>query len=88
MHRPRTRVAVSPYKLAPIIYTVLTGIDPLYKTISRSRSLDNNILNKILGGEEEEEGEANSREESLIASRNYPPPPVPYVLRGEVSPQS
>lgn len=85
MHRPRTRVAVSPYKLAPIIYTVLTGIDPLYKTISRS--LDNNILNKILGGEEEE-GEANSREESLIASRNYPPPPVPYVLRGEVSPQS
>lgn len=86
MHRPRTRVAVSPYKLAPIIYTVLTGIDPLYKTISRS--LDNNILNKILGGEEEEEGEANSREESLIASRNYPPPPVPYVLRGEVSPQS
>ena len=88
MHRPRTRVAVSPYKLAPIIYTVLiAGIDPLYKTISRSRSLDNNILNKILGGEEEE-GEANSREESLIASRNYPPPPVPYVLRGEVSPQS
>lgn len=79
------RYAVSPYKLAPIIYTVLTGIDPLYKTISRS--LDNNILNKILGGEEEE-GEANSREESLIASRNYPPPPVPYVLRGEVSPQS